>query len=94
LANALDHGSLAAEFEKVWRETGAVKLPLEPVIASRQKVAYLIAPRSYQLRITVAVPKVVTKDLPDGAKILYGRVYRFARLARNKMRGLRHQSRQ
>jgi hypothetical protein len=94
LANDLGYASLAAEFENVWRQIAALKLPLEPVIASRQKVAYLIAPKSHKVRMTVAVPRLVTQDVPDRAQLLYGRVSRFAWLAKNKIRSFRHQSRE
>lgn len=76
LANALGYGSLAAEFEKVQREIAALKLPLEPVIVSRQKGAYLIAPRSYRVRFVIGVPKLMLQDLPQGSKLLSLKTYR------------------
>jgi hypothetical protein len=92
LANALGYGSLATELEKVWRQIAALKLPLEPVIASRQKVAYLIAPKSHKIRMAVAIPKFVTQDMRDRAKTLYGQASRFARLAKNRIRSFSHRS--
>jgi (p)ppGpp synthase/HD superfamily hydrolase len=76
LANALGYGSLAAEFEKIQREIAVLKLPLEPVIVSRQKVAYLIAPKSYRVWFIIGVPKLMLQDLPQGVKLLSLKTYR------------------
>jgi (p)ppGpp synthase/HD superfamily hydrolase len=76
LANALGYGSLAAEFENIQREIAVLKLPLESVIVSREKVAYLIAPRSYRVRFVIGVPKLMLKDLPQRGKLLSLKAYR------------------
>ena len=76
LANALGYGSLAAEFENIQREITVLELPLEPIIVSGQKGAYLIAPRSYRVRFVIGVPKLMLQDLPQVSKLLSFKAYR------------------